>query len=79
MLRKKEPKVIITFHTTAEAIAMERTCKEASVPGRMIPVPRELSAGCGLAYCAPAEMKERLKELLVQTHLEWESMEEMLY
>ena len=27
-MRKKEPKLIITFHTTAEAIAMEKLCKE---------------------------------------------------
>lgn len=79
MLRNKEPKVIITFHTTADAIAMERACKAETLPGRMIPVPRELSAGCGLAYCAPVEVKERLKELLGQMHLEWEAMEEMLY
>lgn len=79
MLRKKEPKIIVTFHTTADAIAMERICKLEEIPGRMIPVPRELSAGCGLAYCAPAAVRERLEELLKQAHLDWEQMEEILY
>ena len=46
-MRKKEPTLIITFHTTADAIALEKACKEAGRPGRMIPVPRELS---GLVY-----------------------------
>ena len=53
MIRKKEPKVIITFHTTAGAIELERSCKAEKIPGRIIPVPRELSAGCGLAWCSP--------------------------
>lgn len=79
MLRKKEPKVVITFHTTAEAIAMERACKTARLSGRMIPVPRELSAGCGLAFCAPVEEKEKLLEILRQQKLEWEHMEELLH
>lgn len=79
MLRKKEPKIIVTFHTTADAIATERVCKRENMPGRMIPVPRELSAGCGLAFCAPADERDQLEELLRQTHLEWEQMEEMLY
>ena len=46
---KKELKLIITFHTTAEAIAMEKKSKAQGVAGRLIPVPREISAGCGLA------------------------------
>lgn len=79
MLRKKEPKVVITFHTTADAIAMERACKAARLSGRMIPVPRELSAGCGLALCAPVEEKALLAEILRQQNLEWEHMEELLY
>lgn len=79
MLRKKEPKIIVTFHTTADAIATERVCKRENMPGRMIPVPRELSAGCGLAFCAPADERDQLEALLRQTHLEWEQMEEMLY
>ena len=47
-MRKKEPKLIITFHTTAEAIAMEKLCKENQKSGRMIPVPREISAAAAL-------------------------------
>ena len=56
-MRKKEPKLIITFHTTAEAIAMEKLCKENQKIGRMIPVPREISAGCGLAWCCEPDME----------------------
>lgn len=40
-------KAVVTFHTTTDAMAMEKACKEAGAPGRLIPVPREISAGCG--------------------------------
>lgn len=56
-MRTKELKLIISFHTTADAMAMEKECKERGVSGRLIPVPRSISAGCGLAFCA--ELKER--------------------
>lgn len=48
-MRKKELKLVVTFHTTADAMAMEKACKAEEVPGRLIPVPRVISAGCGLA------------------------------
>ena len=48
-MRKKELKLVVTFHTTADAMAMEKACKEKETEGRLIPVPREISAGCGLA------------------------------
>lgn len=54
-MRQKELKFIITFHTTAEAIAMEKACKEEGLAGRLIPVPRQISAGCGLAWSMPAD------------------------
>lgn len=63
-MRRKTWKFLITFHTTSEAMAVERYCKERKLPGRMIPVPREISASCGLAWCAPAEEKDKLAELL---------------
>ena len=49
-MREKKLYLIITFHTTAAAIAMEKLCREKDLPGRLIPVPRELTADCGMAY-----------------------------
>ena len=54
-MRKKKPYQILTFHTTSAAMAMELYCKEHDIPGRLIPVPRELSAGCGQAWRKPPE------------------------
>ena len=31
-MRKKELKLVVTFHTTADAMAMEKACKENNTP-----------------------------------------------
>jgi hypothetical protein len=49
MRTKKEYKVI-TFSTTSDAMAMEKFCEKNNISGRLIPVPSEISAGCGLAW-----------------------------
>ena len=59
-MRKKELKLVVTFHTTADAMAMEKVCGEKKVPGRLIPVPRSISAGCGLSWCAPLDAREHI-------------------
>ena len=45
-----ERKEKLQNYTTSAAMAMEKYCNENSIKGRLIPVPRELSAGCGLAW-----------------------------
>ena len=49
----QEKRLIITFRCTTDAIAMEKSCKATGAPGRLIPVPRSISASCGLSWCAP--------------------------
>ena len=66
MLKKTE-KLVITFHTTTEAMAMESTCRKAGADGRLIPVPRVISAGCGLAWCANLGSEDMLTALM-QSH-----------
>ena len=52
---KREQKLVVAFYTTTAAMAMEQACREAGLPGRMIPVPAEITADCGLAwYVDPA-------------------------
>ena len=61
-MRKKQPRLIFAFYTTADAMAMESLCKEKGLPGRLVPVPREVSAGCGIAWAAPPESEALLVE-----------------
>ena len=53
-MRVKSPKVVVTFATTSDAMAMEAAAREHDVPGRIIPVPSDIDAGCGLAWCVDA-------------------------
>ena len=61
MIRKQE-RVVFTFHTTTDAMAAESLCKDLG--GRMIPVPGEITADCGLAWCAAPEQEETLTNAL---------------
>lgn len=77
-MRKKELKLVITFHTTADAMAMEKACKENHVPGRLIPVPRVISAGCGLSWCSDLENREEITHMMRTAGLEQEEIYECL-
>lgn len=52
-MRLRELRAILTFPTTTDAMAMERYCIAQAVPGRLIPVPSAISAGCGMCWSAP--------------------------
>ena len=77
-MRAKELKLVVTFHTTSEAMAMEKACKANGVPGRLIPVPRLISAGCGLAWCAELDEREQISDIMRQVGIQEEDMHECL-
>ena len=47
---EKEKFLIITFDTMTMAIYMDRLCKQENLPGKSIPVPKEIDKGCGSAF-----------------------------
>ena len=47
----------MTFHTTAAAIGMEKLCAARGLAGRLIPVPRALTADCGMAWRAEIDRR----------------------
>ncbi|MGN0736364.1 MAG: DUF3343 domain-containing protein [Anaerovoracaceae bacterium] len=57
---EKKLRQIITFNSTTDAIAFEKFCKEKAIEGRLIPVPRNISASCGLCWSAPSEYEESI-------------------
>ena len=77
MIRKTE-KLVITFFTTTEAMAMEKTCRAEKAEGRIIPVPGSISADCGFAWCAPLESEEALIELMQQHNLRFQGLHHCL-
>ena len=69
-MREKQEKFIVTFRTATGAMAMERACRAANLPGRLIPVPRAITAGCGMCWAAPPDARDALEELVMKEHLD---------
>lgn len=63
-MMKRTEKLVITFYTTAAAMAMEQACKAEQADGRIIPVPGSITADCGLAWCAQTASEAALLELM---------------
>ena len=68
-MRQKELKLVVT---------MEKVCKEKGAVGRLIPVPRVISAGCGLSWCAPLDQRDALKEIMDSVGLKEEAIHECM-
>lgn len=73
MLRRTE-KLLITFYTTTDAMAMESLCKEKGLPGRIIPVPGEISADCGLGWSAGIDDEEHLRDFMDTNELNFQGI-----
>ena len=65
-------RLVVSFHTTTEAMAMKRAAGECHLLGRLIPIPRQLSAGCGLAWSEPATNEPELEKAIERFGLEYE-------
>ena len=52
MTRRRRPALVIAFASTAQAMKAEEIFTREGLPGRMIPIPSQMTAGCGLAWKA---------------------------
>ena len=74
MPRGRKPALVVTFATTSAAMACEELCGARGLPGRMIPVPGEASAGCGLAWKAAPDDRDLLATELASAGVAVEGM-----
>ena len=58
-MRKSRIFLVITFSETADAMAAEKLLAGRQIPGRIIPIPRQLSAGCGLSWRTEPELEDQ--------------------
>lgn len=65
-MREKKPRLFFSFAATAAAMEAERLCREAGLPGRLVPVPRQITAGCGLAWMTEPAEGERVRAFLTE-------------
>lgn len=73
-MRERKPALVITFDTTTAAMEAEALFWDRGLPGRIIPVPREITAGCGLAWKAPPEAEDALAAALAEAGIPWTAM-----
>lgn len=69
--------IVVTFEHTTAAMAFEKKAMEVGLKGRIIPLPSELGAGCGLCYAAKTGQYEKLDKLLGET--EYEALYENIF
>ena len=77
-MKEKVLPTVVTFGTTTQAIAMERECKKTGFTGRLIPVPREISASCGLAWKCGEQSEEETTSYMKEQDLEYEKIYRIL-
>ncbi len=77
-MREKKTCVVVTFHTTAEAMATEQVCRKSGVAGKLISAPRALSADCGIAWCGGAETRAALERALTSENVEYAGIYELV-
>lgn len=69
-MKEKTPHIVVTFHTTAEAMATEKACRAEGLAGKLISAPRSITADCGIAWSAPPETGDALRRLIAREHIE---------
>ncbi len=74
-MRQSKEFLVITFSETTDAMAAEKLFAEKGIPGRIIPIPRQLSAGCGLSFKTEMEWKAGAEAVLGEAGIRWHEME----
>ena len=69
-MREKQPRLVVTFHTTAGAIATEQLCRREQLEGKLVSVPRSITSDCGIAWSSPPELRDALETALQKSGIE---------
>lgn len=59
-LRAVQIRFVVTFYNNTGAMAFKEACEERGVAGELIPIPKQLEAGYGLAWSAPLTVRVTL-------------------
>lgn len=55
---------VLVFDSSAQAMELESKAKALGLPGRSVPLPGEISSGCGLCYAVPMSEAAGIELLL---------------
>jgi len=63
--------IVVTFHSTHQAILAEKLLGTTGIQYDMIPTPRQISAGCGLSLELNSEEASTWLPLFTKEHVIW--------
>lgn len=63
---------LATFETTHMALLFEKSCRARGLSVRVVPVPRQLSASCGLACSYPCDSEDEVRSIAREKHIDVE-------
>ena len=75
---KKKLCIVISFNKTVDAMAVEEYCLKNNVSGRLIPLPKEISAGCGLAWKCDVSQVDEMKNIFSELKIDIDKMTELV-
>lgn len=70
--------LVISFNKTIDAMAFEEYCLKNSVSGRLIPLPKEISAGCGLAWKCDVDNQKEIEKALSNLSIKCDKMTKLI-
>lgn len=76
-MRRRHRQLLITFSTTMAAMELEQRAAQRGIAGRLIPLPSEISAGCGLAWKCELTMRREMLDFMQTENLHWEMLYEL--
>lgn len=65
----------VTFESLYDALQCEKVCKKNKLKGRLVTVPRELSAGCGYAWRTLTNNEEKMLALIQEHQIAFSQIE----
>ena len=78
-MREKKLQLILSFKNTVDALEMEQIGQRRGLPGRLIPLPSVISAGCGLAWTTEQENRDITLSVIKEEGLEPSSVHEIVF
>lgn len=75
---KKKLSLIVSFNKTTDAMAFEEYSLKNNIAGRLIPLPKEISAGCGLSWKCEVSDKEKIMKALNDIRIIYDKISEIV-
>ena len=75
---EKKLSLVISFKKTVDAMAVEEYCLKNNVSGRLIPLPKEISAGCGLAWKCDVSQVDEMKKVFSELKIDIDKTTELV-